>query len=225
MHIDIYSDTICPWCYIGKRRLGRALAARPQEGLTLRWRAFQLNPDMPAGGMERQRYLELKFGGPANARTIYDRIRDAGQEEAISFAFEAIQRTPNTIDSHRLIRYATQYDDVPLAGGQSTRADAVVDALFEAYFLRGEDIGDLEVLCDAAAIGGLDPMDARVFLESEAGDEAVRAEDAQARYIGIQGVPTFILDGKYVLSGAHPPEVLFQFFDLAKHGEAAGAEN
>jgi predicted DsbA family dithiol-disulfide isomerase len=219
MHLDIYSDTICPWCYIGKRRLERALAERPQDGLPLRWRAFQLNPDMPAGGMERQRYLELKFGGPANARTIYDRIREAGEEEAIPFAFEAIRRTPNTVDSHRLIRFATQHGGI----GQES-ADAVVNALFEAYFLRGEDIGDLDLLCDLAGIAGLDPMDVRVFLESEAGTEAVRAEDAQARAIGIQGVPTFILDGKYVLSGAHPPEVLFQFFDLAKHGEPAAAD-
>ena len=213
MHIDIYSDTICPWCYIGKQRLERALTERPQEGLTLRWRAFQLNPDMPAGGMERKRYLELKFGGAANAKTIYDRIREAGREEQIPFAFEAIRHTPNTVNSHRLIRYATQQD----------RAGAVVDALFQAYFLRGENIGDLDLLCEAAANSGLDPMDARVFLESEAGADAVRAEDSHARYIGIQGVPTFILDGKYVLSGAHPPEVLQQFFDLARHGEPAGA--
>lgn len=211
MHIDIYSDTICPWCYIGKRRLERALAERPQSELTLQWRAFQLNPDMPAEGMERQRYLALKFGGAEHAKSIYDHVREAGTMERIPFAFEAIRRTPNTVDSHRLIRFAT-------AQGL---ADPVVDQLFQAYFLRGEDIGDREILVAAAIAGGIDGDSARAFLESAVEAENVRAEDAQARHIGIQGVPTFILDGKYVLSGAHPPEVLLQFFDLGKQAESA----
>ena len=215
MHLDIYSDTICPWCYIGKRRLQRALEERPQPDLTLHWRAFQLNPDMPAQGMERQRYLSLKFGGAEHAKAIYDRVREAGDTERIPFAFEAIRQTPNTVDSHRLIRYA----------GAHGPADAVVDALFQAYFLRGEDIGDLDVLAAAAAAGGVDSDEARAFLESGAEAEDVRAEDAKARHIGIQGVPTFILDGKYVLSGAHPPEVLLQFFDLGKHTEPAAVDD
>ena len=215
MHIDIYSDTICPWCYIGKKRLDRALQERPQEGLTLRWRAFQLNPDMPEEGMDRQRYLEVKFGGAENAKAVYDRVREAGDMEAIPFAFDAIPRTPNTVASHRLIRYASQQDDAAV--------EAVVTALFEAYFLRGEDIGDLDTLSAAAAAAGLDAEKARAFLKSDAEADTIRAEDAHARHIGIQGVPTFILDNKYVLSGAHPPEVLFQFFDLAKHGEPDAA--
>ena len=122
MHIDIYSDTICPWCYIGKRRLERALAERPQENLTITWRAFQLNPDMPAEGMERQLYLQLKFGGAENARQIYDRVREAGRSEAIPFDFEKIARTPNTVDSHRLIRFAQAQD--------AAKAEKLVQLLF-----------------------------------------------------------------------------------------------
>ena len=206
MQIDIFSDTICPWCFIGKRRLERALAARPQPGLEIRWRAFQLNPDMPPGGMDRQDYLAAKFGGAQGARQVYDRVRAAGESEGIAFAFEAIGRTPNTIDSHRLIRLAQDSD----------RGDQVVEALFKAYFLGGEDIGDREILVAAAAASGMDAQDVRAFLESDAGADAARTEDARAREIGIQGVPTFILGGKYSLSGAHEPEVLFQLFDLGR---------
>lgn len=211
MHLDIYSDTICPWCFIGKRRLERALAERPEPGMTVTWKAFQLNPDMPGEGMDRRRYLELKFGGPDNAKRIYDRVREAGREEGIAFVFDDISRTPNTIASHSLIRFASQ----------RTKTDAAVSALFDAYFLRGEDIGDSDVLVAAAAAAGLDEAEARSYLESGEDAESIRSEDAHARKAGIQGVPTFVLDNKYVLSGAHPPEVLHRFFDLSKQGEAA----
>ncbi len=213
MDIDIFSDTICPWCFIGKRRLERALAERPQPDLRLHWRAFQLNPDMPEGGMDRQRYLELKFGGPADARSIYDQVRAAGAGEGIEFAFDDMRRTPNTVDSHRLIRHA---------GGQRLQ-DAVVQALFDAYFLRAEDIGDREVLVAAAAEAGLDAAATRAFLASDAEAEAVRAEDLGARQAGINGVPCFIFNGRHALSGAQPPEVLFQLFDLANQEEEAEA--
>lgn len=209
MEIDIFSDTICPWCFIGKRRLERALRERPQADLTIRWRAFQLNPDMPKDGMDRARYLETKFGGAANARAIYNQVRTAGESEGIPFAFEAIKRTPNTVDSHRLIRFARD----------NGRQDEVVEGLFEAYFLRGENIGDPEVLIAAAVKAGLDTDAVRQFLESEADLIAVRSEDAQARQAGIHGVPCFIFNGKYALSGAQPPEVLHQLFDLALQDE------
>ncbi len=213
MDIDIFSDTICPWCFIGKRRLERALAERPQPDLTIHWRAFQLNPDMPAGGMDRSQYLELKFGGASNAKAIYDQVRAAGESEGIDFAFERMKRTPNTIDSHRLIRYA----------GQKGRQDAVVQALFDAYFLRAEDIGDPEVLTAAAAEAGLDGEETRAFLAGDAEAEAVRAEDASARQAGISGVPCFIFNGQHALAGAHAPEVLHQLFDLANQEDAAEA--
>ena len=128
MDIDIFSDTICPWCFIGKRRLERALAERPQPDLTIHWRAFQLNPDMPAGGMDRSQYLELKFGGASNAEAIYDQVRAAGETEGIDFAFERMKRTPNTIDSHRLIRHAGQKAEPGQGQPGQARQDAVVQA-------------------------------------------------------------------------------------------------
>ena len=212
MHIDIFSDVICPWCFIGKRRLERALTLRPQPGLTRRWRAFQLNPDMPAEGMERQRYLAVKFGGATNAQAVYDQVLAAGESEGIAFAFDRMKRTPNTVDAHRLIRFAASQD----------REDAVVEGLFDTYFLRAEDIGDREVLVAVAQAAGLDDQAVRTYLSGDDEVEAVRAEDQSARQAGINGVPCFIFNGQHALAGAHTPEVLFQLFDLAKQ-EAAEA--
>lgn len=205
MDIDIFSDTICPWCFIGKRRLERALKERPQPDLRVHWRAFQLNPDMPEEGLERQRYLELKFGGAENAKAVYDQVRAAGESESIDFAFDRMTRTPNTVDSHRLIRFS----------GARGQQDAVVEALFAAYFLRGEDIGDLDVLTAAAIEGGLDEVEARTYLAGDTDRMEIRNEDANARHAGINGVPCFIFNGQYALAGAHPPEVLHQLFDVA----------
>lgn len=210
MRIDIFSDTICPWCYIGKKRFEKALTQRTDLDLEIHWRAFQLNPDMPAEGMDRKQYVETKFGGPERAAQVYDRVAAAGSEEDIAFNFPGIVRTPNTVASHRLIRYA---EDQP--GGQ----DAIVDALFEAYFLRGEDIGDTEVLVAAAQAAGLDPEAVRDFLGTDQHDHSVRAEDVHARQLGIQGVPFFIIDGKYGVSGAQSPEVFTQLFDQLAAGE------
>jgi predicted DsbA family dithiol-disulfide isomerase len=158
--------------------------------------------------------LALKFGGPAGAREVYDQVRQAGRSEDIDFAFEAIERTPNTLNSHRLIRYA----------GAAGRQDQVVQALFDSYFLAARDLGDREVLVAAAEAAGLDPAATRAYLDSDEDAEAVRAEDARARQIGIQGVPTYILNEKYVLSGAHPPEVLFHMFELGRQEDAVEAE-
>ncbi|MFQ5466900.1 MAG: DsbA family oxidoreductase [Kiloniellaceae bacterium] len=214
MEIDIFSDTICPWCFIGKRRLERALAARPQSGLIARWRAFQLNPDMPPEGMERGRYLELKFGGALNAEAVYAQVRAAGESEGIDFAFDRITTTPNTVQSHRLIRFAAAHD----------RQDETVEALFAAYFLRGENIGEREVLAAVAIEAGLDARESRAFLDSDADAAEVRDEDTNARHAGINGVPCFIFNGKFALAGAHQPEVLFQLFDLA-HQDSTEAES
>jgi predicted DsbA family dithiol-disulfide isomerase len=215
MHIDIFSDVICPWCFIGKRRLERALAARPQPGLTRRWRAFQLNPDMPAEGMERQHYLAVKFGGAANAQAVYDQVLAAGESEGIAFDFDRMKRTPNTVDAHRLIRFAATHG----------REDAVVEGLFDTYFLRAEDIGDRDVLVAVAQAAGLDDQAARAFLSSDAEVEAVRAEDQSARQAGINGVPCFIFNGRHALAGAHTPEVLFQLFDLANQEMAKAPQD
>jgi len=205
MEIDIFSDTICPWCFIGKRRLERALLERPRTDIVIRWRAFQLNPDMPAEGMERGQYVETKFGGAENAKAFYAQIARAGETENIAFAFDKIARTPNTVDSHRLIRYARE----------NGRQDETVQALFDAYFLRGEDIGSHGILVAAASEAGLDSDAARAFLASGTDAEAIRDEDAQARQAGINGVPCFIFNGKFALSGAQAPDVLLRLFDLA----------
>jgi predicted DsbA family dithiol-disulfide isomerase len=214
IQIDIFSDTICPWCLIGKRRLEAALAERPGLQAAIHWRVFQLNPMMPKGGMERQSYLAMKFGGPQNAANVYDRIRSAAMPDSIDFAFEDIVRTPNTVDSHRLIRWAAGQD----------RESETVEALFQAYFLRGEDIGALEVLVAAAESVGLDPAEARAFLESEALDAEVRDEDRHARSLGIDGVPCFVFNGRHALAGAQPPKVLVQMLDLAEQESAATVE-
>ncbi len=213
MRIDVFSDTICPWCYIGKRRFEKARAQRAGLDIDIHWRAFQLNPDMPTEGMDRKHYVETKFGGPDRAREVYARVASAGTGEDIAFNFASISRTPNTVASHRLIRFA---HDQP--GGQ----DAVVDALFEAYFLHGEDIGDNDVLVAAAQRAGLDPEAARAFLLSDEYAHAVRAEDVRARQLGIQGVPFFIINNKYGVSGAQSPEVFVEVFDQVLADEHVG---
>ncbi|HXV25362.1 MAG TPA: DsbA family oxidoreductase [Alphaproteobacteria bacterium] len=215
MRLDIFADVICPWCWIGKRRLEQALKARPQEGVVTRWRAFQLNPGMPPSGMDRREYLAAKFGGDGQALRIYEVIRTAGESEGLEFNFGAIQRTPNTLRAHRLVRLAQERG----------KGNAMMEALFRAYFTRGEDIGDREVLVDAAVPLGLTADDVRRQVDSAEGLEAVQAEDALARRHGINGVPCYIFNGKFALAGAHEPEVLFQLFDLARVDEAsAGAE-
>ena len=148
----------------------------------------------------------------------------AGESEGIDFAFEEMRRTPNTIASHRLIRYAAGATGTAGATAGANCQDAVVQALFDAYFLRGEDIGDLDVLTAAAETGGLEPAAARAFLETDAEAEDVRAEDQAARQAGISGVPCFIFNRHHALAGAHPPEVLHQLFDLAMQEDAADAE-
>lgn len=212
IHIDIFSDTICPWCLIGKRRLEAALAERPDLEVAIHWRTFQLNPTMPKEGMDRQTYLSTKFGGPDSAAMVYGRIRSAGAENGIDFAFDDIARTPNTIDSHRLVRWAA---------GQG-RETETVEALFQAYFFRGEDIGASDVLVAAAEEAGLDPAEARAFLESEALAGEVSEEDRQARGLGIDGVPCFVFNGRHAVAGAQSPKVLIQILDMAQQ-EAAEA--
>jgi predicted DsbA family dithiol-disulfide isomerase len=206
MQIDIYSDTICPWCFIGKRRLERALSQRPGLDVTIRWRAFQLNPEMPAEGMDRASYYRRKFGSAQAAAEVYATMAQAGREEGIDFDFPAITRTPNTFASHRLIRYAADHD----------REMDMVEQLFQAYFLRGKDIGRPEVLTAIAVALGLDGAEVGRFLDGSDRDQEIHNEDLQARNAGITGVPCFIFNGRYALPGAQPPEVLHQLFDAAQ---------
>jgi predicted DsbA family dithiol-disulfide isomerase len=209
MQLDIFSDTICPWCYVGKRRLERALKTRPQHDIAIAWRAFQLNPTMPPEGMDRRNYIESKFGSPERARRIHDAVAAAGASEGITFAFDRIKRTPNTVLSHRLLRFAFRYD----------QQSPVLDGLFRAYFEEGLDTSDPEVLAGIAAAAGLPEDEARRFLSSMDEREIVLAEDQLARRQGINGVPCFIFNGRFALSGAQEPEALFQLFDLAREDD------
>ena len=212
MKLDIYSDTICPWCFIGKRRLEKALAGRPGGGISVTWRPFELNPAMAAEGMARDEYLALKFGGPDRARQVYAAIAEAGREEGIAFAFDRIRRTPNSFDSHRLIRYA----------GSTGRQDQVVEALFRGYFLDGLDIGDRHVLAGIGASAGLAKDELDAYLAADVGVAETRADEARARTLGIDAVPCFVVNTRHAISGAQPPETFNRIFDLADAEEARG---
>ena len=210
--VDIVSDAICPWCFIGKRRFEQAMAAAPQDvEILLAWRPYQLNPEMPPEGMDRKAYLSAKFGGDAKADTIYERVRAAGASVGIDFNFAGIPRTPNTIDAHRLIGLA----------GRAGRQDAVVEGLFRAYFLEGRDIGDRAVLAAVAAAADFDDKTIRDYLAGRDDVERVNNEDAMARRMGIQGVPCFILNRKYAISGAQEPAVFLEALEMAKREAAS----
>ena len=203
MQIDIVSDTICPWCHIGRKRLQRALASRPDLPVTIHWHPFQLAPDLPREGVDRKEYLQKKFGGAERVRHIYDNIREAGAEDGIDFRFDRIARTPNTFDSHRLILWA---------GGAGCQ-DEVVGILFRLYFEDGADIGDPEVLAGAAAEAGMDADVVRQLLAGDSDREIVEAEIEVAHRLRVNGVPSFIIDEKYMISGAQDPEALAGLLD------------
>ncbi len=195
IYIDVYSDIVCPWCYVGKRRLERALASL-DGGVRVTWRPFQLNPKMPLEGIDRLTYLEAKFGSLEAVGRLQEQILAAGEGERIPFAFEKIQRTPNTFAAHRLIWHAE-------AQGKQ---DAMVEVLFRAYFVEGQDIGNVNTLAQMAAEAGLDQADTEAYLSSEKGVTEVKAEEAAGHRMGIRGVPYFLLNGTYGISGAQPPE-------------------
>jgi predicted DsbA family dithiol-disulfide isomerase len=204
MQIDVISDTVCPWCFIGKRRLQRAMAMRGDIAFDVRWRPFQLDPTIPREGLDRQAYLDAKFGdgGVAEAHRL---LTLEGAKEGIVFAFDAIRRAPNTLDSHRLIRWAE------MAGVQ----DDVVERLFIAYFENGEDIGDIRVLSDIADLCGMDGVDIAKMLESDADTALVEREEKLAREMGVTGVPAIIFGGRIAVSGAREPEILAAAIDKA----------
>jgi predicted DsbA family dithiol-disulfide isomerase len=205
MHVDIISDVVCPWCYIGKRRFERALAQRPGLAVTRSWRAFQLNPDLPADGVPRSHYLAAKYGSARQAGRTFAALRSAGHSEDIDFAFDRIGRMPNTVRAHRMI----------LLAADAGCADEIVEALFRAYFREGLDIGDLDTLAAIGACAGLEWPAVRAYLAGEAGADAVRAEDRRARRLGIHAVPCFVLGRDYAISGAQEPEMFLPLFDVA----------
>ena len=211
MEIDVIFDTVCPWCYIGKRRLEQALAMRPQVKARPIWRPFLLNPEMPPEGIDRTAYLLKKFGSEARVRRIYGAISEAAQSAEIDFAFERIGKTPNSVDSHRLVRFADRRDC----------ADEVVEALFVEFFMEGRDIGDIGILAEIGANHGLDRRALTAYLESDQDTQLIHDENARAHRLGINGVPSFAFNGKMVISGAQEPQVLVRLLDAALATDAA----
>ncbi len=216
--LDIMSDPICPWCLIGKAQLERALAARPDHPFVIEWHPFQLNPDMPAEGVDRRAYLEQKFGGKERAVQIYAKIAAHAQEAGIEINFEGIARTPNTLDAHRLIHWA----------GIEGVQDRVVSALMRGYFQEGRDIGDRDTLADIADSAGLDAAVIRKLLDSPADKDDIAGRDAAAREMGVTAVPTFIVAGQHAVPGAQPTDVWLKVIDeimLQQSGDDADTGN
>jgi len=214
LRIDVVSDVVCPWCFIGKRRLEKAIA-QSDVPLEINWRPFQLDPTIPAEGKSRRAYLEGKFGTQERIKALHDNLSAAGASEDIPFAFDRIEVSPNTLDAHRLVRWA----------GEAGKQDEIVEALFSAYFLEGRNIGDHAVLADIAAEHGMDRDEIAARLASEEDRDVVQAEIVQAQQIGVTGVPTFIMLGRYALVGAQPPEELVQAFEaVAEKEKLAAAE-
>ncbi len=203
--VEIVYDLICPWCYLGVRRLLRTFRRRPDLLFDLTWRPFLLNPDMPRTGMARPDYVVRKFGGEERAKRLYASITELGRREGIGFAFERIRRTPSSIDAHRLVRFASHHG----------RADALVEALFAVHFTEGYDIGDHAVLTAVAAACGLDAAASRAFLVSNEETEAVHADNLRAHRLGINGVPCFVIGGRHAIAGAQEPEVIERLLDVA----------
>ncbi|MEA2759040.1 MAG: hypothetical protein QOH65_1653 [Methylobacteriaceae bacterium] len=210
--IDIVSDVVCPWCYIGKRNLEAALAMMPASNVEIRWRPYQLDATIPPEGLARRTYLERKFG--TRVDEIYERVAAAGREAGLNFAFERIERSPNTLDAHRLIRWAQS------AGKQNE----VVERLFRRFFIEGRDIGDRAILIETAGEAGLEREVVTRLLDGEADKAAVREEIATAQRLGVTGVPFFIFAGRFGLAGAQPAELLVSAINKAaeKSGELVG---
>lgn len=221
MHINIISDTVCPWCYLGKAKFERALEAfrleHPDEEVTVTWRPFQLDPSLPKQGVDRKAYYRAKFGNNPQVRATGERIRDMGSALGITFNFDDIEISPNTLDSHRLIRWAQS------AGCQ----DQVVSALFKAYFEDGRNIGDPKVLAEIARANGMDAELVTELLSEEVDEDLVRKDDMLAREMGVSGVPVFIIDQRFPIQGAQEPDTILHFLnralDVRKKEELAGA--
>lgn len=205
MDVQVFSDVICPWCYVGKRRLERALAASGRRDVRVRWLPFRLNPQMPREGMSRRDYRAAKFGSWERSLALDAQLTLVGRAEDIAFAFEKIERTPNTLDAHRLIL---------MADAEGVQ-ESVVEALFRAYFTEGRDLGHTPRLLDVAAETGLDRGRAEELLRGDEGRAEVRGAEVQARRLGVQGVPFFIINGEVMLSGAREVSVFLEAFERA----------
>ena len=205
MIIDVYADIACPWCYVGRARLKQALAQRPAVDVTLRWRPFQLQPDMPADGRDFREVLSSKFGGWEQAQRMFERVREMGAQDGLTFNFDAIDVAPNTADAHRLVLWA--------ADQAQDRSDALATALFRAYFTEGRNVSDRDVLVDCAGEVGLDAEEARAMLDGAGYGDAVRESQQRAQQRGITGVPCYVFGGEYAVTGAQPTEVFVEALD------------
>ncbi|HEY0839865.1 MAG TPA: DsbA family oxidoreductase [Vulgatibacter sp.] len=211
LRIDVISDCVCPWCYVGKRRLEEAMEATADRfEFTVNWRPFQLNPDMPAEGRDRRAYMREKFGEERVAQ-MHEHLREVGEEAGIPFDFEKIAKSPNTREAHRLIWMAQEL------GLQSQMAEAV----FAAYFVQGKDIGDLDVLVEIAEGVGLDGARIRSLLESDVGKEEVRQQLEEPLRAGITAVPFFVVEGKFGVAGAQPAKAFVDAFERAAREQDA----
>ena len=216
--IDVISDVVCPWCFIGKRNLEQALetwrAKHQDQEPTVRWHPFQLNPQLPASGVPRKQYLENKFGGPERAKEIYARVLAAGKRAGIDFDFDAIQVQPNTINAHRMLQFAAERG----------KQDEMAEVIFRRYFLEGADLSNTQTLADIAQQAGLNREEAAAYLASDANSELIQEQDRRARAIGVEGVPFFIFNQRLALSGAQPPEVIVEAMEKALEEVAAAPQ-
>jgi len=203
--IEIVFDFVCPWCYLGVRRLMRALSARPAFGFDITWRPFLLNPDMPRIGMSRFDYVVRKFGGEERARRLYAAVTQLGNGEGLDFRFDRVIHIPSSVDAHRLVGWAHRF-------GRSTE---MVEALFTAHFTEGRDIGDLVTLVAIAVDTGLGEFQTGAYLRSREGADVVHGENLRAHRLGISGVPCFVIGDHMAVSGAQEPEVFHRLLDIA----------
>lgn len=212
--IDVFADVVCPWCYIGERRLQRALAPRPGVPTTRRWRPFQLQPHMPREGIAWPDFIRTKFGGPERARAIFDRVTGVGASVGAPIDFDRVAYAPNTADAHRVILLAAEHgDEWPM-----------VDRLFRAHFAEGRDVGDADTLAELAGSVGLDPAEVLRFLASDRNRDAVTQSQRTAEELGITGVPFFVFGGRYAVSGAQPEDVLARAIDLVSNDTLVGQQ-
>jgi predicted DsbA family dithiol-disulfide isomerase len=206
--INVFADVVCPWCYIGEKRLERALAQRPGLQVTRRWRPFQLQPSMPDAGVAWADFVRSKFGGFDRARPLFDRVTEIGATVGATFDFARIFNAPNTANAHRLILLAAERDD----------EWPVVERLFRAHFAEGRDVGDQATLVGIAHDAGIEPDAARRYLTSDRNRDAVVQSQRSAGELGVGGVPFFVFGGLYAVSGAQPEAVLLEAIDRAVAG-------
>jgi predicted DsbA family dithiol-disulfide isomerase len=212
--IDVVSDVVCPWCFIGQKRLKKAISMTPEIDVKVQWRPYQLDPTIPAEGYDRKEYMTAKFGGEDRLKQVHTRLREAAIDDEIAFALEKIEISPNTLDAHRVIRWA--------GGVDTDLQDKVVAGLFSAFFESGRNIGDHQVLIDVAKAAGMDTSIVEPLLATDADKDAVREEIATAQRMGITGVPCYLLEGRYAVVGAQDAATLADAFRRVASAKADG---